>query len=377
MKKILIATFHNAHNYGAVLQAFALCKTISTLDKKNIVKILNYKNQNISRGYKLFTPVRKNIFKWIPLILNDLKNYNINKKRYLEFEYFIHNYLPLTSSYISEEKIKRDPPSADIYITGSDQVWNPNIVGELSDIYTLNFGNEKIIRISYAASVGNAQIITKYAATFLKKIKCIDFISVREESARLELENLLYKKVTTVLDPSLLLTKEEWDQEIENISTYTNEKYILAYVVEPNNEYVKIVNEMSKRTGLKIIHFGKSNPGYKNVLKSSYTEGPLNFINYIKHAEYVITTSFHATVFSIIYQKNFFIIPHKKTGERVTNLLEKLNIQNRVYYSLSEFINCDYTFETDWNDVANKLCYERRKSIHWLEDALNGRKDDK
>ena len=131
MTKILITTFHNAHNYGAVLQAFALCKKIKELNKANDVKIINYKNDNILRGYRLFTPIRKNIIKWIPMFLSDIKNYHKNKMRYIEFDNFINKKLTLTGVYYTAEELKENPPEADVYITGSDQVWNPKIVGTL------------------------------------------------------------------------------------------------------------------------------------------------------------------------------------------------------------------------------------------------------
>lgn len=374
MTKILITTFHNAHNYGAVLQAFALCKKIKKLNKDNDVKIINYKNDNILRGYRLFTPIRKNIIKWIPMILSDIKNYHRNKMRYIEFDNFINKKLTLTRVYYTAEELKDNPPEADVYITGSDQVWNPIIVGNLSDIYTLNFGNKSVRRISYAASVGETNLILKYSDEFQEKLKNLNFISVREESAKKELEKITNTHIETVLDPTLLLTVEEWDNELKKTTVKIDCKYILAYVVEPDNEYIKIVNELSRKTGLQVIHFGKNNPGYNNVLKSVYTEGPLNFINYIKNAEYVIATSFHATVFSVLYQKKFFIIPNKKTGERVTNLLEKLKIKNRVYYSLENFKKIDYTFITNWNDVEKQLIKERNKSINWLNNALKSNK---
>ena len=374
MTKILITTFHNAHNYGAVLQAFALCKIIKKLNKDNDVKIINYKNDNILRGYRLFTPIRKNIIKWIPMILSDIKNYHRNKMRYIEFDNFINKKLTLTRVYYTAEELKDNPPEANVYITGSDQVWNPIIVGNLSDIYTLNFGNKSVRRISYAASVGETNLILKYSDEFQEKLKNLNFISVREESAKKELEKITNTHIETVLDPTLLLTVEEWDNELKKTTVKIDCKYILAYVVEPDNEYIKIVNELSRKTGLQVIHFGKNNPGYNNVLKSVYTEGPLNFINYIKNAEYVIATSFHATVFSVLYQKKFFIIPNKKTGERVTNLLEKLKIKNRVYYSLENFKKIDYTFITNWNDVEKQLIKERNKSINWLNNALKSNK---
>ena len=176
------------------------------------------------------------------------------------------------------------------------------------------------------------------------------------------------------MDPTLLLTKKQWENEIKTL-TGNKEKYILAYVVEKDEQYIKIVNNLSEKTGLKIIHFGKTNPGYKNVLKSAYTEGPLEFINYIKNAEYVVATSFHATVFSVIFHKKFFIIPHKKTGSRVTNLLDKLGIENRTFNTLEEFKNIDYNFGMNWDNVEERLGKERKKSLDWLEKSINEGKD--
>ena len=173
------------------------------------------------------------------------------------------------------------------------------------------------------------------------------------------------------MDPTLLISREEWEDDIEKIEK-NGCKYIVAYVVEPDVEYIKIVNDLSEKTGLKVIHFGLKNPGYKNVLKSAYTEGPLEFVNYIKNAEYVVATSFHATVFSILFNKKFFIVPHRKTGARVTNLLDKLGIEGRTFSNYEEFKNIDYDFETDWNKVESKLEMERKKSLDWLINAIEG-----
>ena len=358
MKKIRILTFHYAHNYGAMLQAYALQRNL--IKSNNEVKFIDYRKKNIENAYKIFKPLRKNIVKWFKESYDTIKFYNMKKARYNAFKNFSDCKLYLT------KKIE----NADIYLTGSDQVWNPDIVGELSDIYTLNFGDAKIKRISYAASIGNSRIEEKYKEEYKKKISKIDYISVREEDGKKALEEIIDKPIEVVLDPTLLLTQEEWDKEIQEC-TNEKEKYILAYVVEENEEYRKIVNYLSEKTGLKIIHFEKRNK-YKNILRSAYTDGPLEFVNLIKNAEYVIATSFHATVFSIIFHKKFFIVPHKKTGSRVTNLLEKLGIKNRTAYTLEDFEKIDYNFETDWNPVEEKLEQERKKSITWLDKAIEG-----
>ena len=257
-------------------------------------------------------------------------------------------------------------------ITGSDQVWNYQITNGLSDVYTLNFGNNNIKRISYAASIGVKEIPENLKESYKSKISKIDKISVREESAKSALSSLMGNRdINVVLDPTLLLRKEAWNDLIaNNHKTMPEEKYIFAYVVEKNNEYYNIVNYLSKLTGLKVVHFDKIGIRYKNVLENRYTGGPDDFISLIKNAEYVIATSFHATVFSIIFNKKFWVVPHKTTGSRVTDLLKKLDISNRAVNSLEEFEKLNFDEDIDYENVNKILEKEREKSINWLIDAI-------
>lgn len=354
MKKTGILTFHRAHNYGATLQAYALqIKTNSF--------IIDYYSSYIYNQYKIFKPLRKNVFKYIVSTIRTIRNYTIHKERYINFENFISKL-----NLINIDKVS----TLDVLITGSDQVWNPGITGGLSDFYTLNFGKDNIKRISYAASIGNVNNVEKYKQEYKEKLSKLDKISVREESAKTELEKILpTKDIEVVLDPTLLLTKQEWNNKIKNISS-ESEKYILVYVVEENDEYIKIVNELSHKTGLGVIHFGEKNPGYYNEKKTCYTKGPLEFVNLIKNADYIVATSFHATVFSIIFNKKFWVVPHKSTGSRVTDLLKKLEISNRAVNTLEEFNNRNYDEEIDYKKVNKILEKEREKSINWLIDAI-------
>jgi len=368
MKKIGITTFHNAHNYGAMLQAFALCNILS---KENDVEIINYYNSKIYDTYKIIRPFNKDLVASTKTLILDLIYIKNKRKRYKSFNDFINNKCKLSEKFFNVEDIEKNALFYDILVTGSDQVWSKEIVGELSDVYTLNFGNKDLRRISYAASVGSSQTIIDNKEEYFNKIRKLDCISVREEDVKEQLDKIMDKQIDVVLDPTLLLTKQDWNSEIDKIDNQ-NQKYIFAYVVKPDEEYIKIVNDLSEKTGLKVIHFGLKNPGYKNVLKSAYTEGPLEFVNYIKNAEYVVATSFHATVFSIIFNKKFFIVPHRKTGARVTNLLDKLGITGRTFSTLEEFKKIDYNFETDWKKVEEKLDIEREKSINWLKNPIEG-----
>lgn len=366
MKKIGIITFHKAYNYGALLQAFALKKKLILMD--NHVHIIDYNNKFLYKNYRLIHPFRKNIFKYLKILYLDIKNYKINKKRKEMFDSFIDKNFDLINVKVENE--------LDCIITGSDQVWNIDITGKLDDFYTLNNKECENVKnkISYAASVGDSNLIIQNQHLYKQKISKLNHISVREENAKKELLKIINKDINVVLDPTLLLTNNDWNREIYN-KKMVDEDYILAYVVEPDKDYIKIVNKLSEDTGLKVIHFGLENPGYKNVLKSAYTEGPFEFINYIKNAKYVVATSFHATVFSIIFNRKFFIIPHKKTGARVTNLLDKLSIKGRTFNSYDEFKNIDYDFDTNWEEVNKKLDIEREKSINWLLNAINNEKE--
>lgn len=365
MKKVGIITFHNAHNYGAVLQTYALQTMIKRLGYN--VFIINYINKNIKKSYRLIK-LSKQPIKCIKVLIESLKYLKENKERAKVFNYFIEHELNLTKKVKNTKKLNTEFNDFDYFITGSDQVWNYEIVGGLSDAYTLNFGNKSITRISYAASIGNRKINDKYKQQFKEKLKNINFISVREEDARQELSKIIGKTIKVVLDPTLLLKREDWNNKLKD-RKIQNEEYILAYVVKPNDEYRKIVDDLSQRTGLRVIHFEKENL-YENELESAYTKDPFEFVNLIKNAKYIVTTSFHATVFSIIYHKKFFVIPHVNTGSRITSLLEKLKIENRIFYKLNDFLKFDYDLEINYEQIDENLEEERIKSIQFLKEAL-------
>lgn len=368
MKKIKIITFQNANNYGALLQAYALQ---SKLSEKYNVEIIDYKNKIIEKPYKVININTENLTKLIKSFIKSIIFYFPNVNRYKKMNKFRNQNMNLTDrKYYTEEELKEKSIPADVYITGSDQVWNSDITLGLQDSYTLNFGNKTINRISYAASLGNIDIDEQKENIYINKISRINHISVREERAKEILSRLIKKNIDVVLDPTMLLTKFDWIEKTKNLKK-EKEKYILSYFVDPDKEFVKIVNKVAEKEKLKVIHFALRKNGVKHILRSAYTDGPFEFINLIKNAEYIICTSFHATVFSIIFNKKFWVIPHRKTGSRVTNLLKKLDIAERAVDSLEEFEKLDYDKEIDYAKVNKILEIERKKSIEWLENAID------
>lgn len=373
MKKIIITTFFKAENYGAALQTYSLQEVIR--GQGYDVEILNYRDSAIENSYKIYNIRRENCLLTIYAFLGMILFYRKRRVRHNKFLEFQEKFMRIgEEEYWSSEEILDNPPEADIYITGSDQVWNSSITKGISDIYTLNFGIEKICRIAYAASMGTRGFNLGEGKKVGEKISKINAVSVREDTAKSALEPFLEGKIIEVtLDPVMLRMKQEWETDITEFDR-RQEKYILAYRIGENAAYWEIVNVLSKETGLKVIHFENWNK-YNNPLRSEFTAGPLEFVSLIKNAEYVVTTSFHGTVFSIIFQKKFWAIPCMPHETRIVNLLEKLHISERVVYSLEEFEKKDYDEEINYEKADVILNVEREKSMRWLrmamEDALH------
>lgn len=371
MKKIEIITFQNAHNYGATLQTYALQKFLK--ENNYNTEDINYKNKVIGDQYQIIKINKSNFLSWGKSVVVSLIQFVPNCIRYNRFEKFIKNNIKLSKEYKSEKELTNNPPDADVYITGSDQVWNTTITNGLRNAYTLNFGSNVINRISYAASIGNP-IIYDYEEKFYKeKISKINHVSVREKIAKDNLEKIGLKDVKVCIDPTLLLDKKIWNNLIENKKAIKQD-YIFAYEVKPEQEYYDIVNNFSSENNLGVVHFERKGKKYNKVIKNAYTSGPMEFLTLLKNSRYVICTSFHATVFSIIFHKDFYVIPHKETGNRVTNLLELLNVNGRVFYSYDEFKKRNREDKIAWDSVDKKLEELRKDSTEWLINAIESEK---
>lgn len=368
MKKIGIITFHSAHNYGAMLQVYALQETL--LQFGHQVEIVDYRDKKIMSGYKFFKLDHKNVYTLVKSFIASFVFLIPNYIRSKRFNNFLKEHLNTTrKKYKSEEDLKNNPPEENIYIVGSDQVWNTALTGSLKDVYTLNFGRDNIKRISYAASIGKSQIPDELKNEYKEKLSNIDVISVREEQAKEILKDLIDKNIEVVLDPTLLLERKKWISLIDK-ENKEKEKYIFIYGIGERDRLYKIANYISDKTNLKLIHFDKGNKGYKNVLRSAYSDGPIEFLKLIKNAEYVIAQSFHGTVFSIIFRKKFFVIPDKTTSSRVVNLLKKLGLEDRIINNIEDIK--EYNIDIDYENVESKLKFEREKSLEFLKNSIDG-----
>lgn len=370
MKKIATVTFHRAHNFGSVLQTYALQECIKTLCEERKIeveyKIIDLFTENQEQLYTVF---KKN---------NNIKNLAKNvitlpfskqlKVKYQKFDDFIKENFRLTERYMTDEELRSNPPVADYYISGSDQIWNVR-AKDFSLSYYLDFVNEGK-KISYAASFGPLEIgWDKYdKGKVAKLLNQYANISVREQGSLKNVE-ILTKQVGEIhVDPTLLLTKGQWRKIQSNIKSGLG-KYILLYCLEPTKEQLKMANAISHKLGLPILvlRYNNKNDMFNSYIKK-YDSGPRDFLAYIDHAALVLSSSFHGTVFSLIYHKPFFVF-NGMNDNRISTLLTKTNMVERSI-STMEDIERISLISPDEQIIESVLESERNKSKEYLRRAL-------
>lgn len=377
MKKVGIITFQKSLNYGSALQAWALSQF---LIKKNYdVRIADYTPINYSQLYGLFF-VPKNIrllaydflhLIWLPFLLR-------RKKDFINFQ---RNNLPLSSKpYDYIKGISEFAAEKDIMITGSDQIWNPDAID--FDMDFLLEGIHNVKKISYAASLGQSDFCkAKNKDDIINCLLDYDHISVREHTGAQKLKNLIgdKKKISVVLDPTLLLDKDVYEEITSKRSHH--QPYIFFYSVNFTEDAMKAVTKISRTLNLPVFTLmsalgTRKYLKYQHIIKLSEGDaGPSGFLDLIKNAEYVVTDSFHGVAFSIIFEKNFISINRKTNDvlindERIMNILKQLHLLDR-YVFLEELEKIDLHIDIDYAAIRGLKEKIRSESIAFLDKALS------
>ena len=371
MKKIGIITFQNAHNYGAVLQLYAL-KTY--LERQGYsVDVINYINQQIKSQYPLFPKVpfqtyRKKVIleSILKIPINIVKNlYALPQHiiKYKKFNRFIHKIVKTPKMYHTKDIEKSN--KYDAYICGSDQIWNPSLTNGLDPIYFCGFGT-KAIKISYAASMGLKKLPALEEVKFQRLITNFDYLGVRESSLKDYISNFTNQEVTENVDPTLLLDQEDY---LSLIKDNVYGKYIFVYSLVDDDKLFACAEKLSKDKNLPIIELR-----YKKIYKHrKYNQvadsGPEDFLCLIKNAEYVVTNSFHGTVFSIIFEKKFYAVYNEWGTSRLKTILEKVGLLDRYINDYDEIAQLK---DIDFSKVKKEVKKLRKESCEFLKSALNG-----
>ncbi len=358
-----VITFHSAHNFGASLQAWALQKVLKNY--KIEASVINYHPSIID---DLYNPLKgKYGFERRVAQFNLRRQNPKSLERYKNYSRFIKKNFNLLGDFSTYEELKAANLKLDAYIVGSDQVWNSEHIGGFDPAYFLDFVEPGPLKISYAASIGRDFLLPVYHEEIKNSLKSFTSISVREKSAKKPVKALTKKEVDVVLDPTLLLPREEYN-EIKTIPNI-KDKYIFVYMMEHNPDVVAFANKVSTATGLPIVQ-RRPNKIFKNEIASCYTSDPGDFLGLIENAEYVITNSFHGTVFSIIYETPFVSMLHSNTGSRTVDLLRSLNLESHLLNKPGDFDDFS-KFQIEQPEKLRKKILElRQTSLLFLLDAL-------
>lgn len=359
-KKIGIVTFHHASSYGAVLQTYALQNFMFNLGIEN--EVVNYRCKFIEDRARVFKYIKGKALKNYVYTLKNAKNIVLSRKN---SEIFGKKFLKMTKPY-SSDTISQCADDFGAFIAGSDQVWSPICVG-FDPVYFLNFAKEGQ-KFSYAASFGTKTLPENKLDEYKKRLSGFDGISVREESGKEIIGNLLGTEPLIHVDPTLLLKKEQWDKlAAENEQT---EPYIFLFnVLKPKN-LVNYALELAEKTGMKIIYPCKGKKIHNPHIQYIEPVTADRFVSLIKNAAYVCTNSFHGNAFSLIYHKNFIVETDTAVIENIRSkeLMTKLGLKNRI---LAEGLSPDIDFETDWESVDEYFERERKNSAKYLLSIAN------
>lgn len=371
MKTIGILTMHRVLNYGSILQTWATQQVLKQLGYQTYIIDYLYPNKNHKKTTKInvslilcFARFLKNVIQRFPL-----------KKKQIKFQHFIYKNLNLSKPYKTKDSLNIDPPIYDIYLAGSDQIWNPTHIGNDTTFF-LDFVPENKKLVSYASSFAQSSLSDNYMREIRPFLKKFNAISVREKNGQTIIKKILNIDVPICLDPTLLLSTSEYHLLEKQSKLKLPSKYILVYILKyafnPYPYVTKFIKEAYKQMHLPIICLDFSSRqflGIRNIINLHDSVGPEDFVKLFLNASMVITSSFHGTAFSLNFNKSVYsITDNGDKDDRISNLLTICGIPERII-KLGSSIP-EFSLHIDSKKVKSSLSLLKKESINYLERNL-------
>ena len=380
-KKIVLVSALN-YNFGSVLQSFAFQHI---LNEKGIdAKIINYKKKislmqllritNLALVKVKLLNIRKKIY-----IFTNSDRKEWWRKKDINYKEFIELYINTTPVITGYKLLRKFITSYDVVIVGSDQLWNPMNNG--THFATVEFAPKNIVRYSYATSFGVTNLKKRDISLMKKVLPTFRMISVREQQGAKIINSILGNliDVHVDLDPTILIDGLKWENILNLDIKRKGEKYILGYFISSNEKYRELIDSIAESKGLHLIvlphidQYVRADEKYEEYEVCS--AGPIEFLNFIRNAEYVVTDSFHGTVFSILFKKRFCVLDRFARNDlvsmnsRIDNLLSTVDLVERHANSIEDILdvlNKDINFPR----VYNLLQVQREKSLKYIDSIL-------
>lgn len=391
MKQVLLLIAYNTINYGTALQSYATQRTLEKLECE--VKVLNMTHlaKEIKKrklrfflledGVKGILQSKGGLItkKLHKLIDSSFKNKDSN--RVILFKEFTNQHLSLTKEYMCWDEVREDMSQYNVSIVGSDQLWLPASV--VTDAYTLSFADKnKVNKISFATSFGIASVADKYEEYYQKMFNEMHYISVREPSGQKIVKKISGKDVPVVLDPVYMLETSEWNELVDTkTSTHSEEPYILCYFLGNNQVSREFAENLRRKTKLRIVAVNqletyiKTDDVYPD--ENPFDVSPEQFLGLIRDAEYILTDSFHAISFCLIFHKKFWAFKRHSekmklsTNNRILALLSSVGLDDRL--SNETCVPVGYMCEIDYSTVDKILDERKSQTLEYLKEALKNK----
>lgn len=377
MNKIGILTYHHNYNYGTELQAIALQYYIENKLCKEC-EIINYQPDDGYSGKVLIeTRIRRSLHyikhfrKYFTLFKN---RYNVREKK-KQFDVFLQEYMRVSPRITQKSNLVDIVSNYSTVAVGSDQTWNP-LVSQW-ETFLLDYVQDGTKKVAYAPSLGTGEIPQGYLEIYKNSLASFSYISCREASGATFLSELLNRDVKVVLDPTMLLKKEEWLKFASPISA-VKKPYLLVYMLGDNADHRRVILNIANRYNLNIVSLPIS---FREMLDTNGTGvycGPGGFISLLNDADFICTDSFHGTMFSINFNKDFYAFTKfgkDETGsdnKRLFDALSMFSLEDRMYKGnepTNRYIDYDRT-----NSIINTM---RLEANEFLKNALCECKDMK
>ena len=360
--KASIITLHAVSNYGSALQTYATQKIFS--DYGFDTEIVDYRRNALNTGsiVKILKNTEFGILHKIKLILI----LPSSKKSSKVFGKFLNQHINLTNiRYHKDDDFEKHPINADIYCTGSDQVWNTGWHNEIPRPFFLTYAPDDRRIISFSASIGKEKLDEWEKPEFKKLLSRYDFISVREKSAVNIVNDLGISNCEHVLDPTLAVEPDTWKELASK--RVVKDKYILVYQLNNNKKFDKYAKQLAKRKNLKLIRLCTRYDQLRKTGNGVVLPKVEEFLALFRDAEFVITDSFHATAFSLIFNKKFINVLPSLYNTRIKSILNLTNLEKRILEDYSDYVLIDE--EIDYDKVNEILNFERKKTFEFLKKA--------
>lgn len=362
--KVAVITLHAIKNYGSVLQTLATQKKFEELGCE--VEIINFLRED-SQDQNVYKRWTKNDKFPINIVKSVILFPTANRWKKVFWGFLKRNVNLTPKMYLSERELREDLPEADVYCTGSDQVWNSTWNKGFIPEFYLSFVPDEKKKISLAASIGKEDFENWEKKDVYRLLKRYDFISVREDDAVAILQNLGIKNVEHLVDPTLLMPREFWLSLASN--RMIEEPYILIYQLNHDSQFDSFAIEFAKRKKCKLVRLCTRYDQMRLPGKSIVLPEVEGFVSLLANANYVITDSFHATAFSLNMNTEVICVYPNEFSGRLASILKKTRLENRHLKSYDQFDIADTP--TDFDRVNKCFDEEREKATEWLKNALS------